>query len=390
MDIKAAPMNQRLWTPWFTFGVVLIAIGTVVILYRMVAGLGAATNLNDGVPWGLWIAFDVVTGVALAAGGFTMAALVYVFNRWEYSPLVRPALLTALLGYAIAALAIIIDVGRWWQIYNPILPQYWQGNSPLFEVAICVKIYLTVLMVEFIPIVSEKYKNSHKPLLRRLAHTLGPWVNKYLLFFVLFGVVISTLHQSSLGAVMIIAVDRIHPLWWSPWMPLMFLISAIGVGFAVVVVESYIAAKSFRRKVEKDLLGRLAGIAPWILGAYLLLKLFDLVYYGKMPLLLASWWGPLYLVELALIAILPIVLLSKERTRKDLSKLLTVSVLMIAGIILNRLNTYLLTYQPRPGRNYFPSLEEVLVTAALIALLFVGYKVLANFFPVISVEEEAV
>lgn len=385
MDNKTAPMNQRLWTPWFTFGVAIIAVGAAIMMYRFYAGLGAVTNLNDGYPWGIWIAFDVVTGVALAAGGFTIAALVYIFNRWEYSPLIRPALLTALLGYAIAAIAIVVDVGRWWQIYNPLLPQYWQYNSPLFVVAIHVKIYLIVMTVEIIPIVSEKYKDSHKQFLRSLANKLGPFVNKYMLFFIILGVVISMYHQSYLGLVMVFAVDRIHSLWWSPWLPLMFLLTAISVGFAVVTVESYLSARSFRRRLEKDMLARLAGIIPYVLGVYLLLRLFDLIYYGKLPLLFADWWGLVYIFEMAIFILIPIYMLSKKSVRYDIGKLLTVSILMIAGIILNRLNTYLFTYQPRPGRTYFPTLEEILVTAALIALLFVGYKVLANIFPVLSV-----
>jgi len=388
MEHNSAPMNQRLWTPWFTFGVILIAIGAVLIVYRFIAGLGAVTNLSDGYPWGLWIAFDVVTGVALAAGGFAMAALVYVFNRGEYSPLVRPALLTALLGYAIAATAIVIDVGRWWQIYNPVLPQYWQGNSPLFEVSICVMIYITILIIEFVPVVSEKYKDSKKPFLRSLSNKLGPLVNKYLMVFIILGIVVSTLHQSSLGAVMIAAVERIHSLWWSPFLPLMFLISAIAVGFAVVTVESYVAARSFKRPVEKDMLARLAGIIPYVLGIYLIVKLFDLIAYGKVPLLFADWWGLMYIIEMSLLVFIPFFMLLKKSVRFDIGKLLNVSIMMIAGIILNRLNTYLFTYQPRPGETYFPTLVEVLVTAALIALLFVGYKVLASFFPVMSVSTE--
>ncbi len=388
MEHNSAPMNQRLWTPWFTFGVILIAIGAVLIVYRFIAGLGAVTNLSDGYPWGIWIAFDVVTGVALAAGGFTMAALVYVFNRGEYSPLVRPALLTALLGYAIAATAIVIDVGRWWQIYNPVLPQYWQGNSPLFEVSICVMIYITILIIEFVPVVSEKYKDSKKPFLRSLSNKLGPLVNKYLMVFIILGIVISTLHQSSLGAVMIAAVERIHSLWWSPFLPLMFLLSAIAVGFAVVTVESYVAARSFKRPVEKDMLARLAGIIPYVLGIYLIVKLFDLIAYGKIPLLFADWWGLMYIIEMSLLVFIPFFMLLKKSVRFDIGKLLNVSIMMIAGIILNRLNTYLFTYQPRPGETYFPTLVEVLVTAALIALLFVGYKVLASFFPVMSVSTE--
>jgi Ni/Fe-hydrogenase subunit HybB-like protein len=388
MDVKAAPMNQRLWTPWFTFGVVIIVIGAAVTLYRFIAGLGAVTNLSDGYPWGLWITFDVVTGVALAAGGFTMAALVYIFNRGKFSPLVRPALLTALLGYSVAVIAIVVDVGRWWQIYNPVLPQYWQGNSPLFEVSICVMIYLTVLIIEFVPVLSQKWKNSSNSFLNWVSSNIGPLVNKYLMVFILLGVVVSTLHQSSLGAVMLAAVERIHPLWWSPWLPLLFLLSAMAVGFPVIIIESYLAAKSFRRPLETHLLADLARFTPWILGIYLLFKLFDLIYYGKIPYLFADWWGVVYVVELSLIALLPMAMLLRQSVRYDIGKLVNVSILMIAGVILNRLNTYLLTYDPRPGWSYFPSLGEVLVTAMMVSILFVGYKVLVNYLPVLSVEEK--
>jgi Ni/Fe-hydrogenase subunit HybB-like protein len=388
MDVKAAPMNQRLWTPWFTVGVIIIVIGAAVTFYRFIAGLGAVTNLSDGYPWGLWITFDVVTGVALAAGGFTMAALVYIFNRGKFSPLVRPALLTALLGYTVAVIAIVVDVGRWWQIYNPVLPQYWQGNSPLFEVSICVMIYLTVLIIEFVPVLSQKWKNSSNSLLNWVSNNMGPLVNKYLMVFILLGVVVSTLHQSSLGAVMLAAVERIHPLWWSPWLPLLFLLSAMAVGFPVIIIESYLAAKSFRRPLETRLLADLARFTPWILGIYLLFKLFDLIYYGKLPYLFADWWGLVYVVELLLIALLPMVMLLRQSVRYNIGKLVNVSILMIAGVILNRLNTYLLTYEPRPGWSYFPSLGEVLVTAMMVSILFVGYKVLVNYLPVLSVEEK--
>ncbi len=141
-------MNKKLWTPWFKIGVFFIAVGAVVAIYRFIFGIGAVTNLSDGSPWGLWIAFDVDIGIALAAGGFTTAALVYIFNKGKYSPLVRPAVLTAMLGYGLAGMSIVLDVGRWWQIYNPLLPENWQGNSAMFEVALCVMIYLAILIIE--------------------------------------------------------------------------------------------------------------------------------------------------------------------------------------------------------------------------------------------------
>lgn len=386
MRVNAVPMNQNLWTKGFTTGVVIIVIGLLFTIYRFAFGLGAVTNLSDGVPWGLWITFDVVTGIALAAGGFTTAAVVYIFNRGQYSPLVRPALLTALLGYGIAALSIVLDVGRWWQIYNPILPSSWQGNSPLFEVSLCVMTYLTVLIIEFIPVMAEKYKDSNSGFLKKLIAKAGPVLNKAMIFFIILGVVISTLHQSSLGSVMIIAVARIHPLWHSAWLPLLFLISAIAVGFPVLAAESHYSAKAFGRKFESGILAQLMKITPWLLALYLFVRLADIIVADKVGLIFSSLWGLVFLVEIAIFAVIPMYMLFKPAVRNTKSGLLTASAMIIAGLVMNRFNTYLVTYEPRAGWDYFPSIGEFAVSAMLVSLLFVGYKVLANYFPVLSRE----
>ena len=230
MKVNAAPMNKTLWTKGFTSGVIIIITGAIVTLNRFINGLGAVTNLSDGSPWGLWIAFDVVIGIALAAGGFTTAALVYVFNKGKYSPLVRPAVLTAMLGYGLAGFSIVLDVGRWWQIYNPILPENWQGNSAMFEVAICVMTYLAILIIEFIPALTEQWRKKESGFLKKISDVIEPLLNKIIMLFILLGIVVSTLHQSSLGSLMLLGKYKLHPLWFSPWLPLMFLISAIAVG----------------------------------------------------------------------------------------------------------------------------------------------------------------
>lgn len=387
MKVNAIPMQQKLWTRGFTFGVALIIIGALISLYRFVYGIGAVTNLSDGVPWGLWIAFDVVTGIALAAGGFTMAALIYIFNKGLYTPLLRPALITALLGYGVAAISIVLDVGRWWQIYNPILPGSWQGNSPLFEVSLCVMTYLTVLVLEFVPIAAEKYKDSENKFLKSMAEKLGPMVNKVLLLLIILGVVISTLHQSSLGAVMLIAVNRIHPLWHTAWLPLLFLLSAIAVGFPIVVIESYFSSRAFNRKFESGILSKLVKITPWVLALYFVVRFGDIFYTGKAAYLL-SGWGLLFIIENLILAIIPFFMFLSEKVRSTKNGLLTASALIVAGVILNRLNTYLITYSPRPGWDYFPSLPEFLVSAMLVSVIFVGYKLLANHFPILSKEGE--
>lgn len=386
MKVHAEPMKTKLWTPWFKLGVTLIAIGAAVALYRFIFGIGAVTNLSDGTPWGLWIAFDVVIGIALAAGGFTTAALVYIFNRGKYSPLVRPALLTAMLGYGLAGLSIVLDVGRWWQIYNPILPENWQGNSAMFEVALCVMIYLTILIIEFIPVLTEKWKKNESGFLKKISGFVEPVLNKVVLLFIILGVVVSTLHQSSLGSLMLLAKYKLHPLWFTPWLPLMFLLSAIAVGFPVVVVESNISARSFRLKPENHLFKGLLKFTPWVLGFYLVLRLWDLIYYGKIAMLF-SLMGLLYIVELSLFAIVPLILLNLKSYKDNPVKMMNISILIIAGLMLNRLNTYLIAFKTRPGWGaYFPSLGEILISAMLVSILFVGYKVLANYFPVLTKE----
>ncbi len=384
MKVHAEPMNKKLWTPWFKLGVFLIVIGAVVAIYRFVFGIGAVSNLSDGSPWGLWIAFDVVIGIALAAGGFTTAALVYIFNKGKYSPLVRPAVLTAMLGYALAGTSIVLDVGRWWQVYNPVLPGNWQGNSAMFEVAICVMLYLSILIIEFIPTMIERWKKNDKGFLKRISVFIEPLLNKIILLFIILGVVVSTLHQSSLGSLMLLAKYKLHPLWFSPLLPLMFLISAIAVGFPVVVVESTISSRTFKIKSEHHLFKGMLKFTPWVLGFYLILRVWDIIYYGKLSLLFSTM-GLLFIVELSLFAIIPIILLNLRSYKKNPGKMMNISILIIAGLMLNRLNVYLIAFKTRPGWGaYFPSVGEILISAMLVSILFVGYKILANYFPVLS------
>ncbi len=386
MKIDAAPMKKKLWTKGFNIGVVLIVIGAIFLLIRFIFGLGAITNLSDGMPWGLWIAFDVVCGIALAAGGFTTAALVYIFNKGKYSPLVRPAILTALFGYALAGFGVFFDVGRWWQIYNPLLPQNWQGNSALFEVSLCVMAYLVVLLIEFIPTLTEQWSKNERGFLKSISGIIGPVLNKVVIIFVILGVVISTLHQSSLGSVMLLAKHNLHILWWTPWLPLMFLISAIAVGFPMVVFESTLSAKTFGRKQETKILSSLVKITPWILGIYLILRIWDVVYYGKIKYL-GSKWGLLFLIEISLFAIIPIIMFLNEKKRNDPKCLFRMSTMVIIGLILNRFNTYLFAYSPRPGWQYFPSIGEIMVSVSMVSILFVGYKIVSNYFPVLERQE---
>ena len=352
-----APMRQPLWTPAFTTGVIIIAVGLVLTAIRFIFGLGAVTNLS-------------------------------VFNHGRYSPLVRPAIVTALLGYSMAAFGVMLDVGRWWQIYNPILPGNWQGASALFEVCICVMSYLTVLAIEFLPTITDKWISEGNEKWKRRALKIRPWLNKALIFFILAGIVISMLHQSSLGSIMLLMEHRLHPLWYTPMLPLMFLLSAIGVGMHVVIAESMLSARTFKRRIELPILSGLAKRSIMVLGLYILVKFWDLVAYGDMHYLTDGVYGLLFIGEILLFGIVPVFMLSFKTFRRNPKSLFAISVMVILGLVLNRFNVYLFAVDAYDGWSYFPTMWEIGVSAMMVAIIFVGYKVLANYLPVLHKEEQ--
>ena len=395
----AAPLDK----PFFTTGVkilfALMVVGMSVAAYRIFAGLGAVTNLSDQYPLGLWIGVDVASGVALAAGGFTTGALAYIFHREHYHAVIRPALLTAMLGYTFVVIGLIFDIGRWYNIWHPALPMMWQGNSVLFEVAMCVMIYLTVLYIEFLPIVTERFIGKvnlpgklgrlNEPvdmLLRFLDYTL----DKVMFLFIIAGVVLSCLHQSSLGTLMVIAPYKLHPLYWSPLAPAFFLASAIAVGYPMVVFESLCAAKSFGRKPEMEVLTPLARFTPYLLGIYIALRIGDMLYRGTYVYLFEG--SPASLIcwlEFGLLTIIPFFLFATPEVRKSPPWLLAASLMYIAGVLLNRCAVFFIAYQPPYAtKAYFPSLGEFALTIGLIAALMLAYRAFVTIFPVLPAEEK--
>ena len=235
---QCSPTNKKLFTPGVFVLLSLMGIGLAFAIWRFLFGMGAVTNLSDSYPWGIWIAIDVESGVALAAGGFTTAALVHIFHRKRYEPVVRLALMTAMLGYTFVATGLFVDLGRYYNIWHPMLPSLWQGNSVLFEVGMCVMAYLTVLYVEFTPVVTERLKGNinlpgslarYNQPLDRLVHFIDRTVGKVMFLFIIAGVVLSCMHQSALGTLLVIAPYKVHPLWYTPFLPMLFLMSAISV-----------------------------------------------------------------------------------------------------------------------------------------------------------------
>ncbi len=392
--MKPAPVKMRFITPLVFILILLAMNGLVFLAVRFYSGLGAVTNLDNYTPWGLWIGVDVAAGVALAAGGFTSAALAHVFHRDTYHAIVRPALLTAMLGYTFVAFAVCIDIGRFYYIWHPLI--MWNGNSALFEVGICVMIYMTVLYIEFLPIVTERFigkvnlpgilNGLNKPA-EKFLKALDNGLAKTMFVFIIAGVVLSTLHQSSLGTLMVIAGHKMHPLWQTPVLPLLFLLSAISVGFPMIMFESLIASRSFRLKPEMKILSSLGSMTAPILGIYLAFKIGDIFIRETFAYIFifdqTAW---MFISEIVLIIIAFIMFLSK-RTLNSPGRLFTASSFVIAGVLLNRFNNFITAYKPfYDPKVYYPSVGEISVTIGCIALLVLIYRFIVIYFPVISQE----
>lgn len=338
---------------WLVTGLAL-----AVAVSRFLFGLGASTHLSDSNPWGLWIGFDVMSGVALAAGGFIVTATVYVFKLKRYHAVVRPAVLTAFLGYLAVVAGLLFDLGLPWNIWHMIV--FWNPHSPLFEVGWCVMLYLAVLTLEFFPVPAEEFGA-----LARIRRALI----KLRLPLVITGIGLSTLHQSSLGSLFLIMPYRLHPLWYSPLLPVLFLVSAIGLGLLMVILESNVTAYLYRRKPETEVLAGLGGAARWVLVAYLILRFGDLAARGQVHLLLAPGWRTgLFWFEIGVMAVAPAALLFMGRVRQSRAGQWTAAALGVFGVVLNRIDVGGVAHLRPGGTFYLPEWTEITVSAGIVAI----------------------
>jgi len=384
-DEEPMPVRHKFLTPGVGVLIGLVLTGLFFGLKRFIFGLGATTNLDQQYPWGLWIGVDVASGVALAAGGFTTAFLTHVLHREKFHAIARPALLTAMLGYTFVVIGLQADLGRYYNVWHPMF--MWQGNSVLFEVGMCVMCYLTVLYLEFAPIVCERLMTLKRfPRVRRLAEIANAKLEKFMFVLVIAGCVLSCLHQSSLGTLMVIAPSKLHELWWTPLSPLLFLLSAIAVGYPMVIWESLVAGKSLKLKPEMNVLGPLARFIPWTLGLYLAFKLGDMMWRGTYTYLLdGSLQSICWLIEVIGGVIIPIAMFLSKRVRSSPRLLLIPATLAVLGVLFNRVNVFIIGYQPPYSSHpYIPSIAEFAVTIGLIAALMLCYRIIVTQFSVIS------
>jgi len=334
----------------------IVGLAASVGITRFFFGIGSVTNLSDKTPWGLWIGFDVVSGVALAAGGFVIAAIVYIFKMEDFHPIVRPAILTAFLGYLAVVAGLLFDLGLPWNIWHMII--YWNPHSPLFEVGWCVMLYSGVLLLEFSPIPLEETSRYAK---------IRNFLMKFRLVFVIAGIMLSTLHQSSLGSLFLIIPYKAHPLWHTPILPILFFISAVGLGLMMVSLESLVTSYLYRKKAEIHLIAKLGKAAIWVLGIYLVVRLGDIYLRGKINLIFnGSWESGLFISEFLIAVIFPIILLSIPRVRNSLAGLWTCAILVVVGFVFNRINTSGVS-MISSTEAYFPTWMEIAISAGVVS-----------------------
>ena len=380
--MKAAPIGGRIFTRGFNILLALGGLAGVLLIWRFVSGLGATTNMNDGYPWGIWIAFDVVTGTAIACGGYAVALIVYVLNRGKYHPMVRSALLTTALGYTVAGASVVIDLGRWWNVWKvPTMFWRWNGNSALLEVALCIMSYMMVAWIEVSHSMVEKWEHEAKwPWLQSFAKRVTPGFNKALPFIIALGILLPTMHQSSLGTMFVIST-KLHPLWHTQLLPGLFLISVIGMGYAGVVFEATLSGLAFKLESEWKLLGELAKAVSWTFFGYIALRLIDLSVRG-FPGFGANVWSALFIFELILFAVPAIALLS-PKVRANPGAVFASGLCGLFAGGLYRFDVYLVAYMPGSNYHYFPSVQETLITVGLVAFEIAGYVLVVKFFPIL-------
>jgi Ni/Fe-hydrogenase subunit HybB-like protein len=363
----------------------LMGIAFVIAMIRYAIGIGAISNLSNSYPWGFWISFDLFTGVAISSGGFLMAGTVYILQLKQFKPLLRPSVLTAFLGYIMVVVALLVDLGHPERIWYMMI--HWNHTSVLLEIGICVMTYLTVLAIEFAPVVFEGLK------WQKFAH----FIHRFIMPFVILGVVLSTLHQSSLGSLLLIQPAKLFPLWWTPILPVLFFISALSIGLAMIILESSLSARYFKRGLETHLLEKLARVIPIVLAIYALVKFGELVISGDTKYLFTSGlMSILFWAEIVIGIVIPMILFSFKRVRLSANGLLGGAVILLLGMILNRFNVSWfavkhpdpLTYMPTFMSNvhYIPSLPEVLVSVGIFSFGILAFGLAARYLPVFEDE----
>jgi Ni/Fe-hydrogenase subunit HybB-like protein len=364
-------------TFWRVLFVLIMIAGMYSTYLRFFKGLGASTNLSDQFPWGLWVGFDCLCGIMLAAGGFTLMTPVHVFNMEKFRAVARPALLTAFIGYLLEAGAVMFDLGRPYRIWHPLV--MWNPRSPMFIVGWCVVLYTTIMALEFAPTVFERLR-LEKPL--RIVRMLQTPL-------VILGVTVSVIHQSALGMFYVLVPGKLHPLWYSQLLPILFFVSAATVGMAMTIFESTMSSRHFDHALDKPtilMLGRLMYIGVIVWG---IVRVQDLLTHSAFRYAFnSSTEASMFWVEIGLAVIVPIVLLSVPKIRNNPISLYVISFIVVSGFIVNRLNVAVTGMEASAGTHYIPKWTEVSITLMMLAMGIFLFTMAVKYLPIFSHEPE--
>lgn len=361
-------------TAFWVVAAVVGALGLAVGLWRLAQGLGATTNLSDAYPWGLWIVFDIFL-IPFSAGAFTMAAIANIMNKDEYHAIARPVILAGFLGYAAVVAILLLDLARWHQFYKILWPGFWNLHSFMLEVTLCITLYTIVLLLELSPLLWERFRMAR---VRRGFRLAGAWIAGA-------GIVLSCLHQASLGSLFLLMRESLHGLWWSPMLPWLFLLSAVFSGLAMIIFVTVITARAYHHPEHVGLLPGLAQAAGVLLALYAVLKLGDLIVRGQAGLMFgAGAMSALFWVEVVVGAVIPMVLFALKRVRERGAGLLWGAVCVILGLALNRASVGLFALERPAGAQYFPTLIEFMVAIGVLAIAAIAYAVVTQYLPVLN------
>jgi Ni/Fe-hydrogenase subunit HybB-like protein len=371
------------------FPLILMALAGaafVTAMWRFIFGIGAVSNLSNAYPWGFWVSFDLFTGIAISSGAFILAAIVYIFEMEEFRPLLRPTLLTGLIGYIMEVIALMVDLGHPERIWHYFV--YQNFTSFLLVIGFYVMIYTGVMAVEFAPVIFERF-GWEKP-----ARILRQWMKPV----VIVGAVLSTLHQAALGSLLLIQPTKLHPLWWTPWIPPLFFVSAIAIGLAMTIFESSLSSRYFKRGLETHLLEKLARAIPYVLGLYAVMKFGQLALAGSLGLLFSSGWlSILFWAEILIGVAAPMILFSIKSVRQSPRGLLITAIITLLGMILNRFDISWfaikhadpLFYVPAFMNKvqYFPSIPEVTISIGIFSAGILAFGLAAKYLSLFEDEE---
>jgi Ni/Fe-hydrogenase subunit HybB-like protein len=368
----------------------LAGIAFVVAMIRFIYGIGPISNLSNAYPWGFWVSFDLFTGIAISSGAFVLASIVYIFELEEFRPLLRPTLLTGLLGYIMEVIALMVDLGHPERIWHYFV--YQNFTSFLLFIGIYVMIYSAVMALELSPVVFEKLGWD------KAARLVRRWMKP----IVIIGAVLSVLHQAALGSLLLIQPAKLNHLWWTPWIPPLFFVSAIVIGLAMTIFESSMSSRYFKRGLEAHLLAKLARAIPYVLGLYLVMKFAQLTLEGDLGLLFTSGLlSVLFWAEILVGVIIPMILFSIKHLRQDPRWLLAGAIITLLGMILNRFNiswfavkhpdplTYIPTFMADHVR-YWPSLPEVAISAGIFSAGILAFGLAVKYLPIFEDEHHEV